>query len=153
MDASIRRVPYLWGAYKCMVKYATSNGDPAVAARRKSQLNFAWPWLERLSVAAGWQLLYSLLGPCDSWAFCSRDCEIRLPDMTALGIPYCRPTAIVCAFYIPQGCLYSWGTYFCMGAYIRGIARSEGKARDSKHIWCHLRRFPYIFATSNNATD
>ena len=128
---------YLWGAYKCMVKYETSNGDPAVAARWKSQLNFAWLWLERLSVAAGWRSLYSLLGPCDSRAFCSwpgHYCEICLPDMTALGIPYCRPTTIVCAVNISQGCLYSWGTYFCMGTYILSLARSEGKARDSKHI-------------------
>ena len=40
---------YLWGAYKCMVKYESGNGDLAVAARRRSPLNFAWPWLERRS--------------------------------------------------------------------------------------------------------
>ena len=40
---------------KCMVKYESGNGDLAVAARRRSPLNFTWPWLERRSVAAGWR--------------------------------------------------------------------------------------------------
>ena len=93
-----------------MVKYETNNGDLAVATRRQSLLNFAWPWLERYYVAAGRRSLYSLPGICDSHsnrAFCSwpgHDClvnEVRLLDMAALGIPYCHPTAIVCAVYIP----------------------------------------------------
>ena len=93
-----------------MVIHKTSDGlDLAVAARQRSLLNFAWPWLERRSVAAGQRSLYSLPGPYDSHssrAICSRpgrDClvnAVHLPDVAALGIPYCCPTAIVCAVYI-----------------------------------------------------
>ena len=44
-----------------MVKYESGNGDLAVTARRRSPLNFAWPWLERRSVAAGCSVIGILI--------------------------------------------------------------------------------------------
>ena len=150
---------YSWGAYKCMVKYESSNGSllqwRPVAARRWSPLNFAWPWLVRRSVAAITQqfnshssrgfcscpamiLLRSACWTCRLWFGPSLIAtQLRAPLLFIIipgpgglfnwypACPAANPTIASAVRLIESaqmiGCLYSWGAYFCMGAYIREV--------------------------------